>query len=129
MDTKIIDKKLTELNKIEETITALNYSKKLLRDEVSKLTSDIEEPYRNDLATLSYAVEKTVVITDEEKLLKDLQKRKLVKYLEIVPQHAEINDKLEEEVKEGKFKHKLIKIEFNKRLVITFKKEKKDGKK
>lgn len=121
-----LDKKIEELKTLEDQIAQLTELKESTRSEVfSIIEKENLEQYKNDKATVSYVVRKSVKVKDTEKLLEDLQNQKLVKYYEIVPEevipeHAELKPEFDKEVKEGLFSHPEIEVTESKNLSIRF---------
>ena len=59
------------------------------------------EQYKSETATVSYTKGKKVVYEDPEEALKMVEKAKLVKYIEVIPETKKLNKQFEEDIKEG----------------------------
>ena len=122
-----IDIKLHELKQIDGLIEEMTAKKDTLRKEIFGFIEDngLIDGYKNDIATVSYVERKTVKIKDQGKLLAYLDKNKLVKYFEVVPEqiipeHAEIKPELTKDIKAGKFEHPEIEVETATNLAVKF---------
>jgi hypothetical protein len=117
-----IDKRILELKGVEKAIENLTKQKEDLRKEIFGIVENegLTDGYKNEDATVSYVERKAVKIKDEQKLLDDLIKQKVVKYFKEVPAHLEITTQLTKDVKEGVFSHPEVEVETSNNLAIRF---------
>jgi hypothetical protein len=124
-----IDNKISELKTLEDQISKLTELREATRAELFQvIEKESLETYKNDNATVSYVVRKSVKIKDPEKLLADLQSQKLTKFYEVVPEevipeHLTLKPEFDKEIKEGKFNHPEVEVTESKNLSIRFNKE------
>lgn len=107
-----IEEKILQLKTIEDSITSLSEQKESLRKELFHiLENEKMDQFKNEIATIS-KFEKTIVKyrISKEEIIKKLGEEHLDKYLEVVPEHAEINKKFEEDVKNGDVKFEGVEI-------------------
>lgn len=122
-----IEQQLIELKTIDSTIEGLTKQKEELRKEIFGYIEDngLTDGYKNDIATVSYVERKSVKIKDTDKLLKELEDQKLVKYFEVVPQqiipeHKELKPSFTKDVKDGKYQSDLVEVETSNNLAVRF---------
>lgn len=124
-----IDTKIAELKALEAELAQLTELKEKTRQELfTVIEKENLDQYKNDHATVSSVIRKSVKILDPEKLLADLQKKKLVKYYsiipeEVIPAHPEFKPEFDKEVKAGLFSHPEIEVTESKNLSIRFSKD------
>jgi len=117
-----IDNRILELKSVEQKMEELANQKDDLRREIFGFIENegLTDGYKNKIATVSYVERKTVKIKDEHKLLKDLEKQKIVTYYKQVPAHLELTDKFTKDIKAGLFHHPDVSLETSNNLAIRF---------
>jgi hypothetical protein len=127
---KQLDTRLQELHGLSARIERLNAEQEALRKEIFGIIENegLTDGYKNALATVSYVERKTVKVSDQETLLKDLQEQKIVKYFAevpevVVPAHIELKPELMKDVKSGKFSHPAIEVQTATNLAVRFNEE------
>lgn len=117
-----IDQNLFELKTIETQLEALSGKKDELRKEIFGYIENngLTDGYKNEIATIAYVERKSVKIKDEESLLKDLKKDKIVKYYKEIPKHYELTAELTKDIKAGVFSHPEIEMTNSQGLQIKF---------
>lgn len=124
-----LDSRLMELGKVAADIEALQEKEQELRKEVFGIIENegLTDGYRNELATVSYVERKTLNIKDQEKLIADLQRKKLVKYYSVVPEkvipeHVELTKDFEKDLKADAFEHPEVEVKTASNLAVRFNK-------
>ena len=120
--TEKIDKKLSQLKTLEDSIKKLEEEKVTLREEVfSTLETENLSNYKSDIATISMVERKSVkYITKPEVLINELEDQ----YVDVIPEeviaeHKEINKSFTEAVKNG-IKFAGVELEVKENLAIRF---------
>lgn len=119
-----LDVLILELKAAENAAATINETVANLRKEIFGIVENegLTEGYKNDYATISYVTRQKIDIVDPEKLLKDLEAQKLVKYYQTIPEHKEFTPKLMKDIKDGTLSHEAIKVETNNNLAIRYNK-------
>jgi hypothetical protein len=126
---KQLDIKIGMLKEYDRIIDELSGKRDALREEIFQIIQDENfDQYKNEFATVSQAVRKTVKIADPESILKKLEKEKLVKYFDVIPEqvipeHKELNKQFQDDVKSGVFEIEGVEVEEKKFPQIRFVKD------
>jgi len=109
--TNDLDTKLSQLKELEIKLENLTNLKEKIRNEIFKIVEEENlNQYKNEVATISKVERKTIkFVKDKEEILKELEKNKLVKYFDVIPEeiiaeHKELNKNFDKDIKEGKYK-------------------------
>ncbi len=126
MNTQQLDTILVSIKNLEEEKNLVEEKIKEERQKVFQILEDENiRQYKNEVATVSYIEKKIIKIEDKEKLLeniKDLPKYYDVIPEEIIPEHKEINQQFEKDVKIGILKIEGVEVEIKKSPMIRFNK-------
>jgi len=118
-----LEESLKSIKTLEEEKTLLETKIKEERQNVfNVLESENLAQYKTDIATISYVERKTVKYDNKEEVLKTLEARNLVKYIEVIPEHKEINKDFEKDVKNGIEEFTGVSVDVKKSPMIRFNK-------
>lgn len=116
-----LNEKLAQLKELETTLSNLTNQKDEIRNEVFTILKEQNiGQYKSDIATVSYIQRKAVKYQDKQVVLKQIEEMNLPKYLQIIPEHKEINKTFEDDIKNGVFAMDGVTVETNELPQIRF---------
>ena len=120
--TNELDEKLIQLKALEDKITLITQEKEVMRKEVFELIEKENiDQYKNDVATISKVEKKNIkFVKSEDDILNELKVKNIVKYFDVIPEHAELNKQFDKDVKAGTFSIEGIEIETKEYPMIRF---------